>query len=69
MATSYKNLHASGGTVKFMANWDKDKVRYVVEHFKETFTENDYSIKMTGDTVDTSGRADDEITPDVMTYN
>lgn len=69
MATSYKNLHASGGTVNFMANWDKDKVRYVVEHFKETFTENDYSIKMTGDTVDTSGWADDEITPDVMTYN
>jgi hypothetical protein len=47
MATSYKNLHASGGTVTFMANWDKDKVKYLVEHFKETFTENQYIIKVT----------------------
>jgi len=68
MATSYKNLHASGGTVNFMANWDKDKVKYLVEHFKETFKENEYTIKMTWDTLNTSGLADDEITPVVKTY-
>lgn len=69
MATSYANLHANGGTVTFTALWDRDKVKYLVEHYKETFTDNDYSIKMTGDTVDGSWLADTNITPAVETYD
>ena len=48
MATSYKNLHANGGEVIFKALWDKDQVRYVVEHFKETLTDGQYTILASG---------------------
>jgi hypothetical protein len=51
MATSYENLHASGGTVNFMARWDKGVVEYLVKHYKETFTGGDYTILVSEDTV------------------
>ncbi len=66
-ATSYKNLHASGGTVTFMANWDRDYVKYLVEYFKENLQEGTYT-KVDDDTINTSGQADTEISPVVHTY-
>ena len=47
MATSYANLHANGGTVKFTALWDKDQVRYVLNHYKETLS-GEYTILASG---------------------
>ena len=66
-ATKYKNLRATSGTVKFVAQWIADSnTQYTVEHYLENLTGWYPTDPVKTDNL--SGTTDTEVKPSVHTY-